>query len=89
MAERSFVIVLRFGEQVPSMASCAKCQYKFFTPFDLRRDRVGAELYLLDKFDLHECREEAKKQRDERPRSHRATRPTPVWSATPSFTRIR
>ena len=42
------------------MASCAKCQYKFFTPYDFRRDRVGAELYLLDKFDLHECRDEPK-----------------------------
>jgi hypothetical protein len=44
------------------MASCAKCQYKFFTPLDqldLHRDPVGAELYLLNKFDLHECREEA------------------------------
>jgi hypothetical protein len=57
MAERSFVIVLRYGDQVPSMASCAKCQYKFFTPSAFRRDRVGAELHLLDKFDLHECRE--------------------------------
>ena len=57
MAERSLVIVLRYGDQVPSMASCAKCQYKFFTPSDLRRDQVGAEMYLLDKFDLHRCEE--------------------------------
>jgi len=52
------VIVLKYGDKVPSMASCAKCQYKFFTPSDLQRDPVGAELYLLDKFDLHECRED-------------------------------
>ena len=62
MAERSFVIVLKYRDQVPSMASCAKCQYKFFTPSDFRPDRIGAELYLLDKFDLHECRDGIKSQ---------------------------
>ena len=61
MAERSFVIVLRYENQVPSMASCSKCQYKFFTSSTFRRDRVGAELYLLDKFDQHECREQPKR----------------------------
>ena len=43
------------------MASCAKCQLKFFTPATFAHDSVGAELYLLDKFDLHECGEEPMK----------------------------
>lgn len=52
--ERRFVIV-RYEGKVPAMASCAKCQLKFFTA-TFARDPVGAEVYLLDKFDLHECR---------------------------------
>jgi hypothetical protein len=35
------------------MAGCAKCQRKFFTPSTLSRDPLGAEWYLLSKFDLH------------------------------------
>jgi hypothetical protein len=31
MVERSFV-VLRYEGKVPTMASCTKCQRKFFTP---------------------------------------------------------
>jgi len=58
--ERRFVIVRHEGK-FPAMASCAKCQLKFFTPATFARDAVGAELYLLDKFDLHECKEGPKK----------------------------
>ena len=58
--ERRLVIVRHEGK-VAAMASCAKCQLKFFTPATFARDPVGAELYLLDKFDLHECREEPTK----------------------------
>ena len=43
------------------MASCAKCQYTFFTPPTFRHDGVGAEVYPLDKFDLHESKEGPKK----------------------------
>ena len=57
MVERSFLIVRRSVDQVPSMASCTKCRYKFFTPSDFRRDRVAAEQYLQVKFEMHECRE--------------------------------
>lgn len=53
--EHRFVIVRHEGK-VPMMASCAKCQLKFFTPATFACDAVGAELYLLDKFDLHECK---------------------------------
>jgi len=58
--QRRFIIVRHEGE-VPAMASCAKCQLKFFTPATFAHDSVGAELYLLDKFDLHECGEEPMK----------------------------
>jgi len=37
------------------MASCAKCQLKFFTPETFARDAVGAEEYLARKFDVHDC----------------------------------
>jgi len=39
------------------MASCAKCERKFFTPATFARDSVGAEEYLGQKFDVHECEE--------------------------------
>jgi hypothetical protein len=53
-AERKFVI-LRYQGKVPTMAGCAKCQRKFFTPFSFSLDPLGAEWYLLSKFDLHRC----------------------------------
>jgi hypothetical protein len=55
--ERRFVIVRHEGK-VPAMASCAKCQLKFFTPATFACDPVRAELYLLDKFHLHDCGKE-------------------------------
>ena len=60
MAERCFVI-LQYVDKVPSMASCAKCQRKFFTPTTFRLDPIGAEEYLRFKFDLHKCPKEPKK----------------------------
>jgi hypothetical protein len=56
--QRSFVI-LRFVNKVPSLAACARCQLKFFTPNAYQGDTVGAAEYLRGKFDLHAC-EEAK-----------------------------
>ena len=55
--ERGFIIV-RYEGNVPAMASCAKCQLKFFTPASFARDAVGAEEYLARKFDVHDCRAE-------------------------------
>ena len=52
--ERGFVI-MRYEGEVPAMASCAKCQLKFFTPATFARDTVGAEEYLARKFDVHYC----------------------------------
>jgi hypothetical protein len=55
--DRRFVI-LRYEAKVPVLASCAKCERKFFTPPTLARDVVGAEEYLGQKFDFHQCRRE-------------------------------
>ena len=53
--ERRFVIV-RYEGKVPVLASCAKCNHKFFTPSSaFARDPIGAEQYLASKFDLHRC----------------------------------
>ena len=54
--ERRFVILMHEGG-VPKMASCAKCERKFFTPPTLARDVIGAEEYLGKKFDVHQCEE--------------------------------
>jgi hypothetical protein len=59
MAERRFVIV-RYEGKVPAMASCAKCQRKFFTPATYARDSDEADVYLRRKFDLHSCPKESK-----------------------------
>ena len=57
--DRRFVI-LRYEGKVPALASCSKCERKFFTPPMLMRDASGAEEYLGRKFDVHGC-EEAKR----------------------------
>jgi len=61
MAERILKIIQRFGNQVPAMASCSNCQYKFVTPSTLKRDPTAAEQYLREKFNLHECKDESPK----------------------------
>ncbi len=54
--DRRFVI-LRYEGKVPALASCGRCERKFFTPTTLARDVVGAEEYLGRKFEVHECAE--------------------------------
>jgi hypothetical protein len=56
MAEREFAI-LKYERKVPAMAGCAKCQRKFFTPDTYYGDAIGAERYLLSKFNEHRCDE--------------------------------
>jgi hypothetical protein len=56
-AERRCVI-LKQVNKTPSLAACSNCHRKFFTPTSYYTDRVGAELYLQDKFDAHRCEEE-------------------------------
>jgi hypothetical protein len=71
MAEHKFEIILRFASQVPSMATCTNCHYKFVTPANLRNDTAGAEAYLRDKFYLHECKGEDVAFKHTRPWSNR------------------
>ena len=52
--QRSLVI-LKYKGKVPILASCTVCRRKFFTAAPLLHDARGAEQYLLEKFDLHEC----------------------------------
>jgi hypothetical protein len=61
MPERNF-IVLRYQGKIPAMAVCGKCQQKFFTPDSYYGDVIGAEQYLLGKFNEHQC----SKSRNER-----------------------
>ena len=55
--DRSLVF-LRYQARVPVMASCAKCNLRFFTLTKVSRDRFGADEYLLrHNFHEHECEE--------------------------------
>ena len=58
--ERPGFMVLRKVNKTPALASCEKCQRKFFTPANYFNDPNGAEEYLHTKFDLHACSEEGK-----------------------------
>ncbi|HKM46707.1 MAG TPA: hypothetical protein VJX69_03935 [Terriglobales bacterium] len=49
------LIILKYVNQVPSFASCSKCQRKFFTPPCHRSDPTGARDYLEQKFWSHKC----------------------------------
>jgi hypothetical protein len=60
MADRTAFVVLRSVSKTPSLASCTKCQRKFFTPSSYSNDPNGAEQYLRTKFDLHDCLEQGK-----------------------------
>jgi hypothetical protein len=51
------LVIVRHEGKVPAMASCTKCQCKFFTPTVLASGAVGAEEYLVRKFDVHVCLE--------------------------------
>jgi hypothetical protein len=55
--ERGHLVVLRFEGQVSKMASCTRCENKFFTPTALAHDAIRAERYLFHKFHLHRCSE--------------------------------
>jgi len=59
LGERSFVI-FRYVDAVPFVAGCTKCPCKFFAPTIYKRDALGAEHYLQNKFNEHRCAEEVK-----------------------------
>src|ERR1700719_840696 len=49
-------IILKYEHKVPVMASCGRCQRKFFTPSSpYVRNIVGSGQYLVTKFDEHHC----------------------------------
>ena len=54
-------MVLRYTGNVPAMAGCSNCQKKFFALAIYSRDAVGAQEYLLGKFDMHVCEQNRKK----------------------------
>jgi hypothetical protein len=54
--ERS-MLILRYEGKVPVMASCAKCERKFFLPTTFSRDAIEAEAYLGQRFAAHRCEE--------------------------------
>src|SRR6266567_7713757 len=49
-AERC-LLILRYDGRIPVMASCAKCERKFFTPTTFSRDAISAEEYIRQRFD--------------------------------------
>ncbi|MGA2005042.1 MAG: hypothetical protein ABSG70_16775 [Terriglobales bacterium] len=49
-----FVILKHMGK-TPSMATCARCHIKFFTPLDLLKSPQKAVENLLDQFGRHKC----------------------------------
>jgi hypothetical protein len=55
MTDSTAFIVLKYVNKTPALASCGKCQRKFFTPNSYFNDPFGAEEYLRGKFDLHDC----------------------------------
>jgi len=53
-----YLVMLRYQGRVPVMASCAKCERKFFVPNTFSRDAVAGEDYLRQRFDMHRCEEQ-------------------------------
>jgi hypothetical protein len=51
-------VFLQYAGKTPSLAGCAKCHLKFFTPQELMRQPEAAAQYLREKFALHTCKGE-------------------------------
>lgn len=49
------LVILRYERKIPVMASCARCERKFFTPTTFTRDAIAAEQYLAQRFNVHKC----------------------------------
>ena len=50
------LLFLKYAGKTPSLAGCAKCQLKFFTPQHFLKNPEAASEYLRLKFSLHECK---------------------------------
>jgi hypothetical protein len=52
------LVFLQYAGKAPSLAGCAKCHLKFFTPPELMRQPTTAAQYLQEKFSQHTCKGE-------------------------------
>jgi hypothetical protein len=50
------LVFLKYVGKSPSLAGCAKCQLKFFTPQHFLKNPEAAGEFLRIKFSLHECK---------------------------------
>jgi len=50
------LVFLQYAGKTPSLAGCAKCHLKFFTPQKLIRQPQAAAEYLREKFARHTCK---------------------------------
>ena len=50
------LVFLQYVGKAPSLAGCAKCRLKFFTPEQLLKQPEAAAQYLREKFSLHTCK---------------------------------
>lgn len=57
------LLFLQYVGKTSSLAGCAKCHLKFFTPQELMRQPEAAAQYLREKFAQHTCRWEVFEQR--------------------------
>jgi hypothetical protein len=53
------LVFLKYVGKTPSLAGCAKCQLKFFTPQHFLKNPEAADEYLRIKFSQHECKWES------------------------------
>jgi hypothetical protein len=54
-ADSRFVI-LKYVHKTPSLATCERCNIKFFTPSELMGRSLQAEDHLREKFASHTCK---------------------------------
>jgi hypothetical protein len=52
------LVFLQYVGKTPSLAGCAKCRMKFFTPQQLMKQPQAAAEYLWEKFARHTCKGE-------------------------------
>lgn len=50
------LVLLQYVDKTPSLAGCANCYLKFFTPQQLLTQPEAAAKYLQEKFALHTCK---------------------------------
>jgi hypothetical protein len=48
--------ILMYRHKVPILAGCRLCDLKFLTPREVIKDVDAAEVYLREKYRLHDCK---------------------------------